>query len=1040
MPNSENVTTKFRVDISDLKRNITEANRQLKLYRAELKNASAGMEKGEETVDSLTRKIEAQGRIVQQEERKLQALKDELRKYESALQSGEDIITALTRKHREAADAYGEDSEEARKLAKQLDEARAAQDRNASAADNLRVKIVSQDTAVKNAQLQIEKFENTLNDMQGAEDDATDSTEKLDTQIEKVDSSASEASSGGIQAFSVAVGNLVSHVIEKAIEKIAELGKKMTELVTDAVGSYADYEQLVGGVETLFGASSDRLLSYAEGAYRTAGLSANDYLETAASFSASLIQGLEGDTEAAVRLTDLAITDMADNVNKFGGDISSVQNAYQGFAKQNYTMLDNLKLGYGGTKEEMLRLINDSGILSETIKDLDNVTFGQMIEAIHAIQEQLGVAGATAEEAGSTISGSWGAVQALFQNISTKIGSKFAPVVMDFLTKLSTWADSVDWDRVADKLGALIDPIIDWLTQIDLAKFFEGALDGALSFINLLGRGSGLMSRIGALFRRLEPYLEDIGAFLADAWEQLAPIFQELGSTILDTVFSLLGSILPLLAQLAQSVLPVIVRLIQTILPAVTRIINAVLPVLIQLIETLLPPILKIVDAILPTAVSLLETIMPVITRLIESVLPVVTTLLSAISPILELIADILSPIITLISDTLQPILDVLCTVLEAVNGILVSILEDALEEMKPVIEAVAAVISDLFAKAFEDMQPKLEAFQLIMETISDWLSEHVTQAFEDAKASAETAFSKVAEVAEDTTDKVSEFFQPVLDFIAEVETTLREKVQPVLDELKEWITGVYDKIIEFKDNLTASFSPWFEWIRQASGQVWNVIRGIAIVSVPFFRKIFGDIKAVFAPVISWVQSTFGGAWEEVKKIFSVVGTFFEGLFNDVKEKFAPIGTVLSDAIGGAFKSGMNAVLATAESFLNKIPETVNGLIDVLNALPGVSISAMPQISLPRLAQGGIVSGATTAIVGESGREAIIPLERNKSGLRMIAQLLAQEIPAIPEGSAVPGHGDTVYNFTQTNNSPKALSRFEIYRQTKNLILAAKGV
>lgn len=175
----ENVTTKFKVDISDLKKNITEANRQVKLYKAELTNASAGMQKGEETADSLTKKIEAQSQIVEAEKAKLQALKDELTRYEANLAKGESTIADLTRKHEEAAAAFGKDSTEAKALAKQLKEAQAAQERNAKAADELRVRIVNQDTAVKNAEGQVKQFRTALDDLQKEEKETGDEAEKI---------------------------------------------------------------------------------------------------------------------------------------------------------------------------------------------------------------------------------------------------------------------------------------------------------------------------------------------------------------------------------------------------------------------------------------------------------------------------------------------------------------------------------------------------------------------------------------------------------------------------------------------------------------------------------------------------------------------------------------------------------------------------------------------------------------------------------------------------------------------------------------------
>ena len=319
----------------------------------------------------------------------------------------------------------------------------------------------------------------TLEDVDKKADGAGDSVEDAGQAAKNADS--------GFTTWKATLANLASTAITKVISGCTQLAEKMADVTKSAVGHYAEYEQLVGGVETLFKDSSGKLIDYAEKAYKTAGMSSNQYMDTATSFAASLIQGLGGDTAKAVELTNLAITDMSDNANKMGTDIGSIQDAYQGFAKQNYTMLDNLKLGYGGTQSEMIRLINDSGVLGEKIESLDNVTFDQMIEAIHKIQDNLGITGTTALEAGTTISGSWGSVQALFENILTKVGSKLAPTVMGFLQQLSDWMETIDWDAFATSVGDALQRVFDWIQKIDFTTFFEKGMDGVTEFIEGLG-------------------------------------------------------------------------------------------------------------------------------------------------------------------------------------------------------------------------------------------------------------------------------------------------------------------------------------------------------------------------------------------------------------------------------------------------------------------------------------------------------------------------------------------------------------------------
>lgn len=323
---------------------------------------------------------------------------------------------------------------------------------------------------------------------------------------------AAKNADSGFTTWKATLANLVSTAITKVISGCTQLAAKMADVTKSAVDHYAEYEQLVGGVETLFKDSSGKLIDYAKKAYKTAGMSSNKYMDTATSFAASLIQGLGGDTAKAVELTNLAITDMSDNANKMGTDIGSIQDAYQGFAKQNYTMLDNLKLGYGGTQSEMIRLINDSGVLGEKIESLDNVTFDQMIEAIHKIQDNLGITGTTALEAGTTISGSWSSVQALFENILTKVGSKLAPTVMGFLQQLSDWMETVDWDAFATSVGDALQRVFDWIQKIDFTTFFEKGMDGVENFLEKLGGLIEDVPKIIQTFKDWSPLIAGVAA------------------------------------------------------------------------------------------------------------------------------------------------------------------------------------------------------------------------------------------------------------------------------------------------------------------------------------------------------------------------------------------------------------------------------------------------------------------------------------------------------------------------------------------------
>lgn len=225
-----------------------------------------------------------------------------------------------------------------------------------------------------------------------------------------------------------------------------------------ALDSVGQLEQNVGGVETLFGDAADAVIASADRAYQTAGMSANDYMSTVTSFSASLLQSLGGNTEEAAKVADMAIIDMADNANKMGTSMDMIQNAYQGFAKQNYTMLDNLKLGYGGTKTEMERLLADAEKLTGVKYDINNLN--DVYQAIHAVQEEMGITGTTAKEAASTLEGSMASAKAAWDNFMNGSG---------------------DADQLADAFATAADNIVKNLAEI-IPRFAETlpALGGAI--------------------------------------------------------------------------------------------------------------------------------------------------------------------------------------------------------------------------------------------------------------------------------------------------------------------------------------------------------------------------------------------------------------------------------------------------------------------------------------------------------------------------------------------------------------------------------
>lgn len=307
----------------------------------------------------------------------------------------------------------------------------------------------------------------------------------------------------------------------------------VVSLTKKSIESYAEYEQLVGGVETLFKDSADTVMGYAENAYKTAGLSANEYMSTVTSFSASLLQSLNGDTAAAAQIADTAITDMADNANKMGTSMESIQNAYQGFAKQNYTMLDNLKLGYGGTKEEMERLIAHANRVKEAngeMADLSIESFADVTEAIHIVQTEMGITGATSIEASSTISGSVASMKSAWTNLVTGLGDANADI--DVL--LDNFLDSVE------TVGKNLLPAVKRILTGLFTTLEERGPDMIAEGVLLLGKlAVGLITGIPDLIRKIPEIIKKIVAAFTERSSEFKGIGKNIVQGIWDGIVSL---------------------------------------------------------------------------------------------------------------------------------------------------------------------------------------------------------------------------------------------------------------------------------------------------------------------------------------------------------------------------------------------------------------------------------------------------------------------------------------------------------------------
>lgn len=442
------------------------------------------------------------------------------------------------------------------------------------------------------------------------------------------------------------IGSAVSTAVKASAAAVGAASAGVAALGTACINAYADYEQLVGGVETLFKDSADTIQTYADNAYKTAGLSANEYMETVTSFSASLLQSLDGDTEKAAAAADLAITDMADNANKMGTAMESIQYAYQGFAKQNYTMLDNLKLGYGGTKEEMQRLLADAEKLSGVKYDLSS--YADIVEAIHVIQTEMGITGTTAKEASTTIQGSVASMKAAWANLMVGM----ADDTQDFDLLLSNFIESIG--TVADNLLPRIGIVIEGMGKLvaGLAPEIASALPTLTNELlpNLVELG---VQSISALVQGIQENGDSLAAGALSIVGTLAEGIAELLPMVADTAASLVVSLADGLTESLPDIIPIAIETISTLVENLTEnantIIDAGIQIILalgegliaalpQLIETVPQIVINIANVINDNAPKLVDTALYLITRLAVGLVQAIPTLVANIPKIIEAI------------------------------------------------------------------------------------------------------------------------------------------------------------------------------------------------------------------------------------------------------------------------------------------------------------------------------------------------------------------------------------------------------------------
>ena len=732
---------------------------------------------------------------------------------------------------------------------------------------------------------------------------ASDGTLKFDTSLDTggLQSGMGKVASVAQQALGVFTGQMMT----RAVDALANLGKS-------ALDSVGQLEQNVGGVETLFGDAADAVIASADRAYQTAGMSANDYMSTVTSFSASLLQSLGGNTEEAAKVADMAIIDMADNANKMGTSMDMIQNAYQGFAKQNYTMLDNLKLGYGGTKTEMERLLADAEKLTGVKYDINNLN--DVYQAIHAVQEEMGITGTTAKEAASTLEGSMASAKAAWDNFMNGSG---------------------DADQLADAFATAADNIVKNLAEI-IPRFAETlpALGGAI-----IAQIPGLVAAIvpavlsagQSVLKQLQDAVLDFDfAGTADKVVQMITGFIEgdgLGS-LLDTLVTIFTGIVNGISSMLPSLLPALIELISYVVTSLLDQLPAILDCALELI-------LGLAQGILAALPVLIEALPEVISSIVEFLISAIPQIIDAGIELLMALVDALPVIIDALVDALPQIIKATVTALIAAAPQIakagVKLLGALIEAIPVIVVELAKAVPDIVA-AIIDVLAELPGLigEVFAEIVAD-LVEWGQQMLSNASTAMSNMLSQVNSIIQElpgkiwthlvnAVNRVIAWGQQMVSNASTAASNMLSKVSGIIQELpgKIWthLVNTVNKVVAWGQQMVSN----------ASTAASNMLSKVSSTLQQLPGKVWDYLSQAAQKVVTWgAQLAQKGAAAATQLFNSIVN----GL-SSLPSKMAEIGSNIVSGIWNGISSGWNWLT-------NKVSRLANSLLDAAKDALGIN-------------------------------------------------------------------------------------------------------
>ena len=1015
---TENYTSKFKVDVSDLKKGMSEANAAISKANAEFKNATAGTKDWTKSADGLTAKITEQKKVVEEEQKKLELLKQQLERINKAQNENKKIITDLNNKYEDAVKQYGAASAEAKKYEKELSAAEAAQEKNRKAAEKLEIQILNQDTAIKKANAEINDYKDELNKLETEQKQDINSTEELNTQITETGKQAQKTTDGGLNAFTVALGNLAANAITAVIDKLGELA-------TATLDAYEKFDKGRDAVIEATGATGDAAKEL-EKSYSVVAKAVPAELENIGEALGEVStrfdytgESLESATEQFLKFSKITKADVTNAVRNVSRAIESGAMDAEDYAK----ILDQLA-----------KASQVSGISAETLSER-LTTYGAQMRALgYDTEDTIAMLAGWEKKGVNTETAITGIRKALanWGKDGKEAKAELASLIEEIKSAPDeTTAAALALENFGNKAGTELADVIR-SGRFEFQEFADTIANSEGTVSNTFEETQSGLDKISLATQSLKVTLGELGGnILGDIAPKITDVITNLGDALAgdeDAAERFGDSVGAAISSIATKITDLIPKAITLVSSLITNIVTGISE---NISSDLVPNLITELSSALTTIISTLGDILP---DLIEKGLQILPALNSAI---FNAIPQVLTGLINFVTALVDKLPDIIEQALETAPKVWTAISEAIQNNLPKLIEAVDRLLKAL-VKAFPKILKTItKELPNLIKTITSLLSETypiVIQAAVDLLSAIIDALPQIITAwNEAAPDLIMAIGQALIDNAPLLWETVKQVWSIVFSSIPDLATSLFDGLKDIILSALASWkkilSPVVNWVDK------NIITPVGDFFSNMWKKFkenasnaWEGVKTVFSKVAEFFGDTFTKAWERVKAVFSTGGKIFDGIKEGIVSAF--------NATVNAIIRGINKVVTVPFQNINDILDKLQG-IEVLGMNPFedlISRINIPQI--PELEYGGILKRGQLGLLEGKNDEAVIPLQNNMEGMRRIAGLLADEM----SGAKLSGETVNNYTFTQNVSSPKALSRWDIYRQTKNLMNAMKGV